>query len=473
MLTYQSDLLFELSKSAYIDSGYFTIAAEKIAEAACTGLNIRRVGVWLFSDDQRDLYCVAFCENWVCKEIDDGRRIARANFPGLFEAMLANRLVAADDVRTNPVTAEFHDFYTVRAGIVSILIVPVRLEGKIMGLISCEQKKTPRHWTDEDQDFVIALAEVASRGLGAERRQRVEDELRLARTDIDRQVSERTHTLRTALEQLQEAQLQLIQTEKMASLGALVAGVAHEINTPIGISVTAASHLKSSTRQIQKDMQSGTLKRADFEAFMNDAIESADILLRNLERAANLVQSFKRVAVHHSDEGISSFDLREALADLVLSVSPECKRHGIACKLDCEPGFDVHSYQGALDQIVTNLIVNALRHAFDRSFDGAPDHSFDNSSGTISISARIVDNQVDLKIADNGAGIKTELLPRIFDPFVTTKRGEGGSGLGLHIVFNLVTYRLKGRVAVSSIEGSGTEFRCLFPARLEPETAAP
>ena len=428
-------------------------------------MKIRRVGVWLFSDDQHALHCVAFRENDVFKEIPDDRRIVGRDFPGLFEAMLANRLVAADDVTTNPITAEFHEFYTRPAGVVSNLIVPVRIDGKVMGLLNCEQKKIPRHWTDHDQDFAIALAEVASRGLGAERRQQAEDALRLARTDVDAQVYERTHALRTALAQLQEAQTQLIQTEKMASLGALVAGVAHEINTPIGISVTAASHLMAATKVIKSATASGTLKRADFEEFMDDAMESADILLRNLERAANLVQSFKRVAVNHSDEGISSFDLHEALADLVLSVSPECKRHGIACILDCESGINMHSFQGALDQIVTNLIVNALRHAFERGTD--------LPRGTIWITARRLNENVELKITDNGAGIKAELLPRIFDPFVTTKRGEGGTGLGLHIVFNLVNYRLKGRVEVSSSEGSGAEFRCEFPVQLAPESVEP
>ena len=208
-------------------------------------------------------------------------------------------------------------------------------------------------------------------------------------------------------------------------------------------------------------MESGTLKRADFEEFLSTAIESADILLRNLERAANLVQSFKRVAVNHSDEGISTFDLRGALADLVLSVSPECRRYGIACKLDCAAGISVHTYQGALDQVVTNLVVNALRHAFD------------GTRGTITIAASLVENKVELKVSDDGGGINAELMPRIFDPFVTTKRGEGGTGLGLHIVFNLVNYRLKGRVEVSSIEGQGAEFRCLFPVQLEPELLAP
>ncbi len=459
MQPYRSNLLFELSKSAYIDSGYFTIAAEKIIEVACTGLNVKRGSVWLFSDDQRNLYCLAFYENGVCKQFEEARHIAAADFPGLFETVLANRMVAAHDVFANPITAEFHALYAAPAGIASILILPVHLDGKVMGLIGCEQKNTPRCWDEEDQDFMNALAELAARALGAERRQHAEDALKLARTDVDRQVSERTHSLRSALAQLQEAQKQLIQTEKMASLGALVAGVAHEINTPIGISVTAASHLKTSTKKIKSAMESDSLKRVDFEEYMSTAMESADILLRNLERAANLVQSFKRVAVNHSDESISSFDLHEALADLVLSVSPECRRHGITCKLECERGITIKSYQGALDQVVTNLIMNALRHAFDVS------------RGSILIRATLAEDQVDLRIIDDGAGIKIELLPRIFDPFVTTKRGEGGSGLGLHIVFNLVSYRLKGRIDVTSIEGEGAEFRCLFPARLEQETS--
>jgi len=457
MLPFQSDLLFDLSKSAYIDSGYFTIAAEKIAEAACAGLKIERVGVWLFSDDHRHLDCTAFCEGGICKEIDDGCRIAGDDFPGLFETISANRMIVAHDVEKNPVTVEFRELYAAPAGVVSVLLMPVRIDGKVMGLVSCEQKNTVRKWTDDDQDFATALTEIVSRGLSAERRQQAEDALRLARTDVDSQVSERTRTLRVALEQLQEAQTQLIQVEKMASLGALVAGVAHEINTPIGISVTAASHLRSATRQIKSATYAGNLKRSDFEAFLDTAVESADILLRNLERAANLVQSFKRVAVNHSDEGLSAFDLYEALADLVLSVSPECRRHGIACKLECGSGINVRSYQGALDQIVTNLIINALRHAFDAG------------RGTIIIAARQVDDKVELRIMDDGAGITPDLLPRIFDPFVTTKRGEGGSGLGLHIVFNLVTYRLKGRVEVSSVEGCGTEFLCLFPRLLESE----
>ena len=248
---------------------------------------------------------------------------------------------------------------------------------------------------------------------------------------------------------------QLIESEKMAALGGLVAGVAHEINTPLGISVTAASHLCDAATAANARYQAGELDQDAFEEFLNDTTETSIIILRNLERAAQLVTSFKRVAVNQSDERITKFNLHDSLQDLVRSLSPECKKNNVICNLSGDAKIVVESYPSALDQVVTNLVMNALRHAFA-----------DRPSGTIDIKVSAEGEFAQIAVHDDGEGIAPDIESRIFEPFVTSKRDNGGTGLGLHISYNLVTQKLHGILAAESVPRQGATFTIRIPLQV-------
>ena len=264
-----------------------------------------------------------------------------------------------------------------------------------------------------------------------------------AETALQRQVAE----TQAALEALRATQARLVQSEKMASLATLVAGIAHEINTPVGIAVTAASHLRDRMRNLSDAMRDGSLKKSQLADAIATGQQSAEMVMANLERAAELIQSFKQVAVDQTSRETREIELDVYLHETVHSLHPRIKATPHRVELLCPPGIRLHLAAGALSQVVSNIVLNALDHAFP---DGQP--------GTVRIDVRREDEQVRLTIRDDGVGIAPEVLPRIFDPFFTTRRGAGGSGLGLHIVYNLVTQTLGGTIAVDTLEGRGTAF---------------
>ncbi|MFZ6656604.1 ATP-binding protein [Undibacterium sp. TJN19] len=287
-----------------------------------------------------------------------------------------------------------------------------------------------------------------------------EQEIRNMNTTLERRVSERTQALEAAnseltivLENLQRAQRELLRTEKMAALGSLVAGIAHELNTPIGTSVTVASTLAQHTDEVLFALDKG-MRRSVLEEYLRNAKTGADLLLRNLSKASELVISFKQVAVDRTSANRRMFALDEMLSELIVTLGPTIRktRHDIESRVP--PKLMMDSYPGPLGQVLTNLINNAFIHGFEGDF-----------RGTVSIFARTVDEDVvEILVSDNGKGIPTANLGRIFDPFFTTRLGQGGSGLGLNIVYNLVTGVLGGNIVVESELGKGTTFRINLPS---------
>lgn len=256
-----------------------------------------------------------------------------------------------------------------------------------------------------------------------------------------------------AYRKLLETQQTLVETEKLASLGGLVAGVAHEINTPVGISLTTASHLVTATSHISEKLNQGGIKKSDFQAYLETAKESCNLILSNAEKAANLIHSFKQIAVDQTSEARRDFQLLGYLNEIITSLKPKFKRSKTTIEVHCEEDLLLDSYPGAFSQVITNLLVNALMHGFE-----------EKEGGHITITARIrSDNSIAISIEDNGKGIAAENLGKIFEPFFTTRRGAGGSGLGLHIVYNIVRQKLGGTIDVKSIEGQGTTFTITMP----------
>lgn len=279
---------------------------------------------------------------------------------------------------------------------------------------------------------------------------------------LEQRVLERTkalevtnNDLKIAMEKLQLTQNQLIQSEKMVALGGLVAGVSHEINTPVGVSVTAASHLQEKTQEITSAFANSLMKKSDLDKYLGLANESTEVILSNLRRASELVKSFKQVAVDQSDEQKRSFKIKDYVAQVLLSLKPKLKKTRISIGVNCDEELQIHSYPGALSQIITNLVMNSLIHAFE-----------EGQEGTIIFDIEKQNNNILFTYSDNGKGISKEIICKIFDPFFTTKRGKGGTGLGLNIVYNIVTQTLGGTILCESEIGVGTVFTICFPADL-------
>ncbi|HYC03064.1 MAG TPA: ATP-binding protein [Azospirillaceae bacterium] len=282
---------------------------------------------------------------------------------------------------------------------------------------------------------------------------RSEAELRLAKEELEQRVEQRTAELRQSLETLRRSQEALVQSEKMASLGQLVAGVAHEINTPVGITLTTASHLNEITGELEAKVREQTLKRSELSQFVLEAREATRLMVANISRASTLIQSFKQVSADQSSEERRRVNLGAYLEEVVESLGPALKRAGHGMTVACPPETGLDTYPGLLAQVVTNFVSNSIVHAYSPGV-----------KGTITLSvARLPGGGVEVTYRDDGKGIPAEVLPRIFDPFFTTRRGTGGTGLGLHIVFNLVTHRLKGSIQAFSAPGEGTRFVLRLP----------
>src|SRR5580700_8334469 len=270
-----------------------------------------------------------------------------------------------------------------------------------------------------------------------------EDELRASKEKAE-----------NALHELNAAQQNLIDAERLAALGGLVAGVAHEVNNPIGISLTVASSFARRTEMFEAELNSGTgLRRSQLEEFVRTSRDAAQQLVGNLHRAGELIQSFKQVAVDRSHAERRQFSLCEATDQIIASLRPALKKASISLSVEVPEGLMIDGYPGSYGQILTNLFLNAANHAFA-----------DGRSGAISISARPRgSDDVEIIFADNGAGMTPDVQRQAFDPFFTTRRNEGGTGLGLHIVYNLVTQQLGGRMMLDSRLGQGTTFRIIMP----------
>ena len=281
----------------------------------------------------------------------------------------------------------------------------------------------------------------------SDRRIALENEQAL-RLELAQTVSE----LQNSLELLQETQQQLIQSAKMAALGGLVAGVAHEINTPVGIGVTAASLLAQKTRECSELFATNAMKRSDLESYFEIARESSKMILSNLERASDLIQRFKQVAVDQTSENMQTIVLKECLDNILLSLHPALKMSSHTVQVQCGVDIVLESYAGALEQVVTILVMNSLVHGFEGV-----------ENGIMGVEVCKQQDHVVIQFSDNGNGIPEEYLEKIFDPFFTTKRGNGGTGLGLHILYNLVTQTLGGIVECESHCGQGTTFRMTIP----------
>lgn len=304
-----------------------------------------------------------------------------------------------------------------------------------------------------EEMFIFSLLDVT-------RQYEVEQEIREMTAQLEARVRQRTmklehanNELAIALDSLKHTQDELIRSEKMAALGSLVAGVAHELNTPIGNSVTVASTLQDKTRDLLSEMTEGKLRKSALDKYLQNATAGTAILMRTLGVARDLIRSFKQVAVDQSSSQRRKFDLKSVLQEVISTLSPMYKNTPFTLKMDLADDILMDSFPGPLGQIVTNFMTNALSHAFEG-----------RDSGEMHIISRLLDeHHVEVCFRDNGVGISEADKKRVFDPFFTTKLGQGGSGLGMNIAYNLVTGVLGGTLNLDSKIAQGTSFTIILP----------
>ena len=282
------------------------------------------------------------------------------------------------------------------------------------------------------------------------------DEQRASVAELEQQKAhvELAHgDLSSVLETLKQAQANLITSEKLASLGALVAGIAHELNTPIGNSLLTATALADMATEFEKKYAGGGIRRSALEAHLADTRLACGIMASSLSRAADLITSFKQVSVDQTSDQRRRFELAAVVRDTVATYAAQLRRANCVIEVDVAPMLVLDSYPGGLGQVLSNLINNALLHAFEGR--GAP---------RIVISGRDIEaGQVVLNFSDDGVGMSQKTLHQVFDPFFTTKMGQGGSGLGMNIVYNLVTGVLGGTIGIASTPGNGTSVTMMLP----------
>jgi signal transduction histidine kinase len=307
----------------------------------------------------------------------------------------------------------------------------------------------------EDRDYYSAIMELMAGRVASE----------IERNDLQinlkKQVEERTAELNAKMEELQRTRRELIQSEKMASLGRLVAGFAHELNTPMGVAVSSASVLQGKSNEINHLLAQDEVDGQALDGILEEFSQATDLIVSNLKRASELVNSFKRTAVDQSSEDIRQFNVKSTLEDVINTLQNKFRSTDISINVTCPEDLQIYSIPGMLDQVLTNLMLNSLEHGFNKG----------EKAGNIQISAQLKQNHLQITFTDNGRGISEENLKNIFEPFFTTNRSQGGSGLGLYISYNLITSQLKGNMTCESVLNQGTTFKVEFPVQFSLPTA--
>jgi len=333
------------------------------------------------------------------------------------------------------------------------LIRPSTKEQPALIMVQCSDKqKTSRSFSALNDKIEQLSKQIKQRRLAQE-------EITQLNVDLEKTVDARTEelkdaneTLQQSLNELEKAQSQIVRTERLASLGGMVAGVAHEINTPVGVCVTAASFQEEQVKHFRERYDNSTLTRNDFESFLNVTSESSKIILANLDRAAELVRNFKQLAVDKTNDKSRDIDLKSHIKELLSSLKPYFRNTAHRHELNCPDDIKIHSYPGSISQVLSNLVANSILHGFDGV-----------EKGLIKIIISQTKKGININYSDNGKGIPEENQQKIFDPFFTTKRNQGGTGLGLNIVYNLITSKLFGDIKLNTKHSQGARFDITLP----------
>lgn len=341
-----------------------------------------------------------------------------------------------------------------------VLIVTIAVAALIIGFFYLSNLRLSREILQRKQIEVSLIKQIAKAEKAEKKAKQYLKEIDQLNANLEKKIVERTSELEKEIEDRKQIEKNLIDTqsilvesEKMASLGNLVAGVAHEVNTPLGIGITAITHLKDKLSELNHLYNTSAMKRSDLDSFLQVSDTSVAIIFDNLSRASQLIKSFKEISVDQSDDDVREINFHDYLQQLLISLQPNFKRRPIQIDTAQIPHqLRVKLQPGALAQLFTNLLMNSFIHAFEH-----------DQAGTIQIKVFAQGNNLTIDYQDNGKGIEPKHLRRIFEPFFTTKRHRGGSGLGMHIVYNIVTRKFNGKIDVQSELSKGVRFLIELP----------
>ncbi|WP_052190662.1 ATP-binding protein [Chitinibacter sp. ZOR0017] len=382
--------------------------------------------------------------------------------PRLLNSLRQGEMTVAHNAQHHQLTWECYERLFQARQVLSVLIVPLRLNESLYGALLIEHPGSIKNWSVDEVQQANQLAIIGTRALANIERQifqadiaRLNAKLQQSNTELEQRVVERTL-------ELQKAMAHLVESEKLASLGNLVAGFAHELNTPLGTTLTAASTLLEKNREILGAVNEGAMKRSLLMQYLDESSMIAELVERNARRASNLIANLKQVAVDTASSNRRDFDLRQVIEETIAAQAVNLRHKNVRIENRIPAGLQLLSYPGALEQIISNFIHNSLVHAF------TPEQE-----GQIVLDGRMLNaQQIELSYRDNGCGIPDAIKKRVFDPFFTTRFGHGGSGLGLYLVYSLVNGTLGGVLELQDAPAGGVWFSLRLPVEAPAEQGA-
>lgn len=445
-------ILLKVSQSRSVDDGDLHRTARLILDALVEGLAVDRASIWSTEDGGDTLKCKLLVDFSLSTEEERCIRQRHVS-PEYFSALDEERTVRVNDAHFSRFTSGMMDSYVLPRRIGAILDTPIRHRGERIGVISAESRRRGRNWTDDEASFAGVLSDIYGRALTANQRAKLQDALREANAKLEQKVKERTKELASAMDELKNTQAYLVESEKMAALGGLVSGVAHEVNTPLGVSITSLSHINEEVTALRDDYAQGRLDENSFIRFLSEFDSAYKIAQSNLDRAAKLVADFKKTAVDQTSNVMDTVNIRRSIDALITSLKPIYKAKKVNFSCTVPEDLSLVTYSGAIDQVITNLVNNSCIHGFENA-------DYDNE---IVIVAELQGKNIVIDYHDNGKGMSEEVTKRVFEPFYTTKRSKGGSGLGMSISYNLVTQKLRGNIQAYRNTKKGVHFVITLP----------
>jgi signal transduction histidine kinase len=444
-------ILLNVSRSAAIDSGAFDDAVRLILTSLQRGLSVGRVSLWFYTEDTQSMVCHMLRDGDVFRQ--ESQQLSADQYPKYFAALRNERAIVADDAHSNPYTQEFSDGYLPLYQISSMLDLPIRHLGKMIGIICCEHSGEARVWQATEVRFAGSLADQIGRALNAQQFLKLQQQLEQLNAELELRVEQRSQQLLLADRDLEKAHQQILAQARMATLGGIVAGVAHEVSSPLGVALLAGTNVQDIFEELAQKTANHSLTAKMWDDYLLRVTEGQHILLSNLQRAQRLMDQFKATAACQTRAQSSSVQFLPLIQNLLASLTPVTKKQKVQIHLAIDEKLQLVTAADVWLQILTNLVLNSCNHAF-----------WNIAEPKISISAVFnAEHEFEFCYCDNGIGMDESTKARVFEPFFTTRERDGGTGLGMSIIRQLVQEKLQGQLELHSAPSDGFKLyiRCL------------